>query len=454
MRSSIRYGLFVLLLAVLAGLLVSRSDETRVPGPRETPGVSWSEPLEVASGPAEIGPWEMNESEWDYVDDPTVVFDPEGGVALAWVDEGRKDVLLQRFDAAGEPRFEAPVDVSRTPEVFSWLPRIAFAPDGPETLYALWQEIVFSGGSHGGEAFFARSTDGGRSFEAPVNLSESPEGDGKGRLTHRLWDNGSLDLTVGPDGSVHVAWTEYEGRLWYRRSVDGGESFGPRVLVAGGEGESPARAPSVAVDADGSALLAWTVGEDTSADLRMASSSPDGSEFGEPWPVMASDGHSDAPKIAVDGDGRLHLAWGEAPGGLFTPYRIRYVRSHDGGRSFEVRKRLGTPLSAELASMSFPHLSLGSGGTVYVAWELFPERGRRPMAMGFARSRDGGDSFTEPAVVPGTAEKGLGPSGSLQGLLMRKLAAGPDGRLALVNSRIRKGEESRIRLFFARDSLR
>lgn len=38
---------------------------------------------------------------------------------------------------------------------------------GGEEIAVLWQEFVFSGGSHGGEAFFSRSTDGGRTFSGP-----------------------------------------------------------------------------------------------------------------------------------------------------------------------------------------------------------------------------------------------------------------------------------------------
>lgn len=80
-------------------------------------------------------------------------------------------------------------------------------------VYVLLQEIVFSGGSHGGEIFFARSTDGGRTFGDPIKFSKSIDGDGKGRLTPRYWHNESLDLAKCPEGNLYAAWTEYEGAL-------------------------------------------------------------------------------------------------------------------------------------------------------------------------------------------------------------------------------------------------
>jgi hypothetical protein len=61
--------------------------------------------------------------------------------------------------------------------------------------------------------FLRRSVDDGKSFSEPLNLSNSMAGDGKGRLTRKHWDNGSLDLAIGPEGNLYAAWTEYEGRL-------------------------------------------------------------------------------------------------------------------------------------------------------------------------------------------------------------------------------------------------
>src|SRR3990170_2707694 len=130
----------------------------------------WHGSTEIAAGRAERGPWQMNESRYDFVDDPTVAIDERGGIAVAWVDQARKDVLFQRFSAEGRKLGQS-VNVSRTRGVFSWLPRIAV--DSREGVFVLWQEIIFSGGTHGGDILFAHSEDGGRIFSAPVNLSSS-----------------------------------------------------------------------------------------------------------------------------------------------------------------------------------------------------------------------------------------------------------------------------------------
>jgi hypothetical protein len=431
--------------------------------------VSWTHRIGVASGEAHQGPWRMNESDFRYVDAPTVAVDPEGSVAVAWVDQARKDVLFQLYGPDGEARLDEPVNVSRSPRIFSWLPRIVLGPAGSGQVFLLWQEIVFSGGSHGGEIFFSRSTDGGASFGAPLNLSRSPAGAGKGRLTPASWHNGSLDLALGPDGTLYAAWTEYEGALRVSRSTDAGETFGDPVTVARGDepgrgggsvpGEAPvhrdgspvrngpARGPSLAVGPDGTVHLAWTVGEDPQADIRVARSEDGGRTFAPPLLPAPGSGHADAPKLAVDGEGSVHLVFAERAGGPGGPYRIRYLRAEPGGEGFEAPQTLQGPDPDEgRAGGGFPHLSLDRLGNPYILWERFPEPRGRPVGLVLAASVDGGDSFSRGSMVPGTGDPELGFNGSLQGLLMRKLAVNDRGTLAVVNGTFSPGQESRILL--------
>ena len=143
----------------------------------------------------------------------------------------------------------APGAGQRLPEPahLSWLPRMHITSGDASEVSILWQEIVFSSGSHGGEVFFAHSTDGGRTFSDPMNLSKSIAGDGKGRLTPRYWHNGSLELAVGPQGDLYAAWTEYEGTLWVSRSTDRGDTFSEPLRIAGAGDAKPTRGPSTQV---------------------------------------------------------------------------------------------------------------------------------------------------------------------------------------------------------------
>lgn len=461
------------LLAVGAALYAAlpapapESSATEPPGraaPPEPPAVEWAgPPATVATGAAYRGPWRMNASDWRFVDDPTARLTAKGDAAVAWVDHAAKDVFFQRYDTSGTALLEAPVNVSESPEVFSWLPRVA-VPQGeenPQAVYVLWQEIVFSGGTHGGEIFFARSTDGGETFSAPINLSNTPAGAGKGRLTERRWHNGSHDLAVGPEGRIFVAWTEYEGPLRVTRSTDGGRSFSAPTHVAGSDAD-PVRGPTLAIDTSGTVHLAWAVGGDPAADIHYARSGDGGRSFSSPAEVAASDRHADAPTLATGRAGRLYLAYGESqedPASQAWPragrYRVRYTRSMDGGATFAAPTTVSRtrPRSQKLGggewaeSAHFPSLQVGRPDTLVVLWERYPGAGERPRGLGLAVSRDGGETFSAPAQVPGSADPALGFNGSQQGLLMEKLALSDRGRLAIVSSRFRRGEASRIQLY-------
>ncbi|RJP80557.1 MAG: exo-alpha-sialidase [Candidatus Zixiibacteriota bacterium] len=411
--------------------------------------VTWSGPIEVAQGESVRGPWRMNESVWRFVDDPTAAVTDQGHAGVAWVDHARQDILFQMYAPDGRPRLAEPVNVSRSPGIFSWLPRMIMTSGDPEQVYILWQEIIFSGGTHGGEIFFARSTDGGRSFNRPLNLSNTIAGAGKGRLTREIWFNGSLDLAAS-DGILYAAWTEYEGALRFSRSTDRGESFSEPVRIAGGQGESPARGPSLAVGPGGEVHLVWTVGEDPAADIHYTRSTDQGQSFGSPMVIVESDGYSDAPKIAVDGRGTLHLVYAESPDGPLQRYHIRHTRSEEGGGAFQEPKEISGAHSEAFESVGFPYLDLDGEGNLYVLWELFPEEGRFPQGLGLTFSGDGGATFASPAVVPGGFDPQLGFNGSQQGLFMKKLAVNQAGEMAIVNSTFKPQGSSRIWLIRGR----
>jgi hypothetical protein len=398
--------------------------------------IHWAHPVELAKGGGERGPWEQNNSRYDFVDDPSVAIMANGDSGVVWVDQARKDVFWQMVAPDGTKRLAAPIDISRTPGEFSWLPRIGLSPRDPSHVYILWQEIVFSGGPHGGEIFFARSVDGGHTFEAPQNLTGSIEGEGKGRFNSDRWHNGSLDITVGADDVIYTAWTDYEGTLTLRRSRDGGKTFESPVIVAKG-GNVPARAPSLAVGV-GMVYVAWTVGETQHAAIHVASSR-DGRRFSAPVVIEpGASGYSDAPKLALDAAGMLHLAFARTEGGRFGRAEVRYTRSGDGMTFAPTRvisERFETGIGA-----SFPSLAV-AGAHVIITWEYTPRGENAAHGIGISYSADHGSHFTQPALIEGTSDPG--PNGGFEGRRMRKLAV-RDNTIVVVNSAKQPHVKSRV----------
>ncbi len=412
--------------------------------------VTWGQRIEVAKGKAFRGPWRMNESVWHFVDDPTVAITDEGNVGVAWADHSRKDILFQVYAPDGKARFAEPVNISQSPRIFSWLPRVIMTSGHPEEVYVLWQEIIFSGGTHGGEILFARSADGGKTFSEPLNLSNTPAGDGKGRLLKQTWFNGSLDLARSSDGILFAAWTEYEGALRFSRSTDGGRSFFAPALIAGRPGELPVLGPSLAVGPGGIVHLVWTVGEDMAADIHYTASTDQGRTFVKPRTIVESQGYSDAPKIAVDAQGIIHLVYAEGPSGPLQRYHVRYTRSREGDGTFQEPVEISSAHSSIFQSVGFPYPDSDGQGNIYVLWELFQDEGFLPTGLGLTFSGNGGKTFESPVIVPGGLDPGVGFSGSQQGLFMKKLAVNKGGEMAIVNSTFKPDESSRILLIRGR----
>lgn len=432
--------------ALLTAPLLALPPALHAAAPRNP--VQWMAPVELARGAGLRGPWRQNDSRYDFVDDPALALAADGSLLVAWVDQARKAVMVQRRGAGGQPA-SPPAEVAGAPHAFSWIPRLAVAPDAPQRVLLLWQEILFSGGTHGGEMMLARSADGGRSFSAAINLSNSPGGDGKGRITPEYWHNGSYDLLAAPGGRVIAAWTEYEGPLWVARSLDAGESFSRPVGVAGGRGERPARAPALAMAPDGAVLLAWTEGDHAMADIHLARSVDGGATFREVATVGAP-GYSDAPRLSVDREGMVHLVWSESEGGPFHRQRVHHARSRDGGRSWETPRTVMDDLPTPFVSAGFPSLALDSQGAVLVLAELQEDLAQLPRGLAIAVSTDGGESFGAPQLVPHSRDPAGGFNGSSQGLLVPKLALNARGDVAVVNSALREGSHSRVWLMRGR----
>jgi hypothetical protein len=211
-------------------------------------------------------------------------------------------------------------------------------------------------------------------------------------------------------------------------SGDSGRTFSSARRIAG-EADRPARAPSLTAGPDRTLYVAWTHGEDRSADIRVARSNDGGAKFDAPRLIARTAAFSDAPKLAIDRRGILHLVYAEGD-------RIAYTRSTDGARSFAAARFLSG------SGGGFPSIAVDPEGNVCVVWERMA--GRRATGLAMAVSRDEGKTFGPPAAVPGSEAPEGGSNGSQQGLLTRKLATGADGALAVVNSSLKPGERSRV----------
>jgi hypothetical protein len=191
-------------------------------------------------------------------------------------------------------------------------------------------------------------------------------------------------------------------------------------------------------------VLAWATGDDPAGDIQVAHSSDGGKSFSAPRPVATTSGYSDAPKLAFDARGVLHMVHSESQGGPAGPSTVRHLRSTDGGRTFGPAREISKPSPRGYAGAGFPALGADTHGRVVVIWELLRAAGQvPPYGLAIAISADG-EHFSSPRLIPGSVDPQGGFNGSTQGLLMKKLAVRTDGEIAIVNSAVKIGSHSRV----------
>lgn len=269
-------------------------------------------------------------------------------------------------------------------------PKIAVAPNGH--LYVTWTESLKK--PYAGYIWFARSIDGGKSFEAPYIVHQHRD-----EITHRF-----DSLYVAANGIITVAWVDkrdllaakaagklYDGAaIYYAVSSDQGKTFAPEQKLA----DSSCECCRIAMTGkpDGTVALLWRhVFEGSERDHAMAEIGG----TGKPVLVRASYGHwkvdgcpHHGAAIAVGEGFGYHLAYfdgaGDKPG-------LRLARMDGQAWVNSPPKRIGDLKR----NASHPAL-LSVADKVWLAWQERDGSGFDIVAM---VSVDGGRTWGTPSVM-------------------------------------------------------
>lgn len=266
-----------------------------------------------------------------------------------------------------------------------------FAPDG--SLWLTWAAA--------GWVSVAHSTDLGRSFSPAVAVNLEP-----------------LRLDTGPDerpkiaidksGGIAVAYaifkdSAFNGEVFYTRSVDGGLTFAPpRPITSDPESQ---RFEAIAFDPEGSLFAAW-LDKRKRASARAKGEAYTGASLAFAWSKDGAVTFSEA-RIAKDNTCeccRLGIAFAGAgrPVVLFRNIFGESVRDHavttfaDAATPGPIYRVSVDDWGIDVCPHHGPSLSLGDGGTYHVTW--FTE-GRARQGLFYARSTDGGRTFSSPMPI-------------------------------------------------------
>ncbi len=259
-----------------------------------------------------------------------------------------------------------------------------------DTIYAAWDHASFVNGKSSSiiALLASHSTDGGQTFSAPVVASSTASGP-KGVI--------GADPFVAPDGTLHVAWQDFQNRsVTESSSTDGGNSFGASHVI------SPTQvAFDIAIPAMSSrrALIYPACGSDTSlgqnrgtlycswmdgtvangVNVFVARSTDGGTSWSAPRQVNDDTGLADHFNqwLSVDpSDGSVNLSWNDTrndPARLSTD--IFYARSTDAGTTFSPNVQVTTAptnetcCDADLGNQYGDYEGIAAlGGSIHPVW--------------------------------------------------------------------------------------
>ncbi|AIF82652.1 archaeal serine protease [Candidatus Nitrososphaera evergladensis SR1] len=313
-------------------------------------------------------------------------------------------------------------------------------------VYAIW--VDNSTGSLGSfDIFFARSTNGGDSFDRAVDLSAPIRNNGS------IYGNSYSPQIAASGSSVYVTWIEnvyaasqdrQDSHILFSKSDDGGRTFqGPFDISGGTSGIPEPESLSLAyplyssnpqiIAASGSngeegggaaaAYVVWTVhplivptagaqqqqqqGRVGEGDIFFTRIGPDGSLLAEPVNLSNNTGESHSPRIGLSGS-NVYVAWADDTRG---DGEIFFRHISDNGLT------LGpvVNISNNYLQDDKPQIATGVDGnnsSVYVIWQHSGrnETGATTGAIGFASSQDNGTTFSKPTSVMTTRiDPAIGP---------------------------------------------
>jgi hypothetical protein len=247
---------------------------------------------------------------------------------------------------------------------------------------------------------FVRSDDAGRSWSPPVTVNDAGS----------LGEFGAHNfhaLTVAPDGALLSTWIDgREGKsgVWMSRSADGGRTWAANRPIDRNPA-CPCCRTGVTAAADGALFVSWrSVLPGDVRDVVVARSADGGATWDTPvrpredgW-VFPGCPHA-GPSMRLDEAGRVHIAWWTGKRGEAG---VWYARSDDGGRSF-TSQALAT---GEHSQPAHVQLATASGGHVLVAWDDGLAESPRILLR---QSRDGGGRFGPAEVVSGAGQAATFP---------------------------------------------
>lgn len=238
----------------------------------------------------------------------SLAVDASGIVYVAWQDQrnGNYDVYFATSTDSGTT-WSTNVKVNDDSGTSAQY-KPSLAVDASGTVYVAWEDNRNSNY----DIYFASSTDSGTTWSTDVKVND--ETDSADQLV--------ANLAVDSSGMLYVTWHNGNRDIYFATSTDGGTTWSSNIKFNDDSGASRQEYPSLAVDANGIVYVTWQDNRNGNYDIYFAKSVDDGNHWQVQAMVNDNNGESQLPKpsLAVNANGNAVIAWTDKRNGFEDIY--------------------------------------------------------------------------------------------------------------------------------------
>jgi hypothetical protein len=216
----------------------------------------------------------------------------------------------------------------------------------------------------------------------------------------------SLALVADAGGLVHVFWSQTndadlskpDSAIYYARWEE--ERLWSQPVAILNSPEEPVDQPAVALDSAGDLLLVWRRGQE--GEIAFSRANANQAALPETWsqPQVLSNPQRSAssPGILADREGSIYVVYAVP---INEGRGIYLTQSEDGGQTWSDPTQVFDAASAGWVMLDQPRLALTGNGVLHLLWTRYALRSDQPepLALFYARSQDDGKTWTAPEPV-------------------------------------------------------
>jgi len=183
------------------------------------------------------------------------------------------------------------------------------------------------------------------------------------RLTWTVGSSSSPAIATDSGSTVHVVWhdlTPDNAEIYYKRSMDGGKSWGAAHRLTWTSGNS--YRPAISTGSSDTVHVVWEDYTPDNFEVYYKRSTDGGTNWSPAKRLTWTSGWSEYPAVAVDSSDNVHVVWED-----YTPgnYEIYYMNSSDGGATWSAARRLTWTSDWS----RYPAVAVSSGDKIHVVWQ-------------------------------------------------------------------------------------